>query len=118
MQLFRPVGTAELILIQQANHKQFPPRLPQQPIFYPVLNVEYARQIAQEWNTKAAPDFAGFVTAFTIDDEYAAKFSVKTVGGGIHQELWVPAEELEEFNRHIIGEIQVIESYYGENPAQ
>ena len=93
---------------------KFPPRLPEQPIFYPVLNIEYARQIALEWNTKSAPVYAGFVTEFDIDDEYIAKFEVKTVGTSVHKELWVPAEELDEFNSHIIGEIHVVEEYYGE----
>jgi hypothetical protein len=36
----------------------------------------------------------------------------KTVGESVHKELWIPAEELENFNKHIIGQIKVIESYY------
>ena len=35
--LFRPVGPKELELIRAANFRAFPPRLPDQPIFYPVL---------------------------------------------------------------------------------
>ncbi len=115
MKLFRPVGIKELELIKLSGMKKFPPRLPEQPIFYPVLNVEYARQIAQEWNTKSAPGFAGFVTEFDVNDEYISKFEVKTVGNSMHKELWVPAEELDEFNSYIIGNIKVIEAYYGEN---
>lgn len=42
-------------------------------------------------------------------------FEVKTVGSSLHKELWIPAEELDEFNRNIIGEIRVVEAYYGEN---
>lgn len=40
---------------------------------------------------------------------------MKTVGGSIHKELWVPAGELDEFNGHLLGRIKVIEAYYGEN---
>ena len=114
MRLFRPVGIKELELIKQSGMRKFPPRLPEQPIFYPVLNVEYARQIAQEWNTKSAPGFAGFVIAFDVCDEYISRFEVKTVGSKIHQELWIPAAELDEFNDCIIGDIKVVEAYYGE----
>jgi len=32
----------------------------------------------------------------------------------IHNELWVPAEELEEFNRNIVGEIRVVSAFFGE----
>lgn len=115
MKLYRPVGLSELKLIEQSGMTKFPPRLPDQPIFYPVLNKKYACQIAKEWNTQAPPDYAGFVTEFDVEDDYVSKFEAKTVGAFVHKELWVPAEELEEFNRHIIGKIRVIESYYGAN---
>ena len=52
--LFRPVGPKELALIAASGYRQFPPRLPEQPIFYPVLNEEYTRQIARDWNVKAS----------------------------------------------------------------
>lgn len=112
MILYRPVGLAELKLIAEAEYRTFPPRLPEQPIFYPVLNFEYAAQIARDWNTQSSP-FAGFVTRFEVADDYAGRFPVQVVGGREHQELWVPAEELGEFNRHISGRIEIVASYYG-----
>lgn len=108
MVLFRPVNSAELKLIEQSNYKAFPPRLPEQPIFYPVLNREYACEIAEKWNVKSSIDHKGFVLQFEVDDEYCSQFEIHTVGSSRHQELWIPAEELENFNRHIIGEIKVI----------
>ena len=116
MILYRPVGLNELKLIVQANFRAFPPRLPEQPIFYPVLNFGYAEQIARGWNTKRAP-FAGFVTKFEVNDEYVQKFAIQVVGNQKHQELWVPAEELAEFNRHIVGAITIEAAYYGEQFA-
>jgi hypothetical protein len=50
--LYRPVGRRELDLIRDSGMRAFPPRLPEQPIFYPVLTLEYARRIARDWNTK------------------------------------------------------------------
>lgn len=114
MILFRPVGLNELRLIAQAGYRAFPPRLPEQPFFYPVLNLEYAEQIARDWNTKRAP-FAGFVTRFEVDDEFIANFPVQTVGSSIHRELWVPAKELAECNQHIRGKIEVVRSFYGKD---
>lgn len=109
MVLYRPVGKAEYELIVQSEYTAYPPRLPEQPIFYPVLNEQYAREIAEKWNRRY-PDsqYTGYVTAFEIDDTYIAQFPVHTVGASYHQEFWIPAEELENFNRHIIGKIQVI----------
>lgn len=113
--LYRPVGQKELDLIQATNYQKFPPRLVGQPIFYPVLNVEYATQIARNWNTKDAfSGYCGFVTQFEVETAYLKKFKVENVGGFIHNELWVPAEELEIFNSHIVGKIEVIKSFYGE----
>ncbi len=110
MRLYRPVGQAELDLITESNYKKYPPRLPEQPIFYPVLNEIYAREIAEKWNKKSADSgYAGYVTAFEIDDEYISKYDIQTVGASYHQELWIPSEELEEFNNRIIGQIQIIQ---------
>lgn len=109
--LYRPVGPEELRLIEESDWRAFPPRLPGQPIFYPVLNEEYAAQIAERWNVRERG--AGYVTAFEVDADYVRKFEVQKVGGREHLELWVPAEELEEFNRHIVGKIRVVRQYHG-----
>ena len=112
--LFRPVGTKELELIRQSDFREFPPRLPGQSIFYPVLNEEYATQIARDWNAKNSPQKAGFVTRFRIRTEYLARFEVKTVGSAIHKEYWIPADELLEFNANIVGTIDVIAEFHSE----
>ena len=111
MVLYRPVGTKELKLIKESGYTKYPPRLPEQPIFYPVLNERYATEIASGWNVKYNEDHKGYVTKFEIDDEYFHRFEVHVVGGEYHQELWVLAEELDVFNQHIIGEIQVIREF-------
>jgi hypothetical protein len=107
--LFRPVGPKELELIKASGFQAFPPRLADQPIFYPVTNHQYATQIARDWNVKASG--AGFVTRFAVKAEYLSRFQIQTVGGAIHTEYWVPAEELEEFNANIVGLIEVIEEF-------
>jgi len=110
--LYRPVGPKELALIAASGYREFPPRLPEQPIFYPVLNEEYARQIARDWNVPASG--AGYVTRFVVRNEFVARYPIQTVGGSVHQELWIPAEDLVEMNRHIVGLIEVIGEYKGE----
>jgi len=117
MELYRPVGRAELELIERSGWRAFPPRLGHQPIFYPVLDESYAVQIARDWNTKdPASGHAGYVTRFHVDRAYAARHPVRIAGGRTHRELWVPAEELDEFNAHIVGTIQVIAEFTGDAP--
>lgn len=111
MVLYRPVGTKELELIKNSGYTKYPPRLPEQPIFYPVLNEKYAAEIAAQWNVKYNSDHKGYVTKFEIDDEYFHQFEIHVVGGSYHQELWVAAEELDNFNQHIIEKIQVISEF-------
>ena len=111
--LYRPVGEAELKLIADAGFREFPPRLPEQPIFYPVLNEEYATQITRDWNAKRADSPVGYVTRFAVNTEYLAKFSVQKVGGKNHLEYWIPAEQLTEFNANIVGLIEVISEFHG-----
>jgi hypothetical protein len=95
--------------------REFPPRLIQQPIFYPVVNLEYARQIARDWN---APDtnsgFAGFVTQFEVSSTYLSKFGLRTAGSTIHQEYWIPARELNSLNKAISGLISLEEAFFGD----
>ena len=114
IELFRPVGPRELARIRELGSQAFPPRLAYQPIFYPVLNEAYARKIARDWNaTKPDAGYQGFVTRFYLRADYAARFPVQTVGASWAQELWVPAEELEEFNDNIVGLIEVVVTFQG-----
>jgi len=113
--MYRPVGPKELALIAASGFREFPPRLPEQPIFYPVLNEEYAKDISRKWNAR---DYgAGFVTRFRVRKDFAAKYQVQIVGDSTCQELWVPAEELSAFNANIVGLIEVIAEFKSEtNP--
>lgn len=111
--LYRPVGAKELELIEQSGFRSFPPRLPEQPIFYPVTNEAYAVQIARDWNARLSPDRAGFVTRFRVVKSFLDNYEQKVVGGSEHEEYWIPAEELAEFNQNIVGEIEIIAEFSG-----
>lgn len=111
MILYRPLGLEELLLIYRSGLRRFPPRLPQQPIFYPVLSDGYAKKIARDWNTTAG-SLAGYVTEFVIADTYARAFPIRQVGSSEHRELWIPAEDLDEFNAHIEDRIQLVAAYF------
>ena len=73
------------------------------------------QEIAEKWNVKDTADHKGYVTKFEVDDNYISQFEVQTVGRSYHQELWIPADELENFNQHIIGTIQVIGEFFNKN---
>jgi hypothetical protein len=111
--LYRPVGTSELVLIEASGFRAFPPRLPEQPIFYPVTNEEYAIQIARDWNARDGS--VGYVTRFAVDARHLARYERKIVGGREHEEYWIPAEELDAFNAAIVREIEVIHRYTEED---
>jgi hypothetical protein len=110
--LYRPVGAKELELVRDSGWRAFPPRLPEQPFFYPVLSEAYATQIARDWNTKdAASGFVGYVTRFAVSVEFLARYEARVVGCRDHQEYWVPADELDLFNANIVGLIEVVAEY-------
>src|SRR5215467_9399444 len=91
--LYRPVGQKELELIAAGGYRSFPPRLPDQPIFYPVLTLEYAEQIARDWNTRdERSGYVGYVLEFDVDTGYLAQFEIRKVGGAGHLEYWIPAQ--------------------------
>jgi hypothetical protein len=117
--LYRPVGQKELDLIEQSGWQRFPARLDWQPIFYPVLTEEYATGIARDWNTKDADNGSvGYVTRFSVDSEFLVGHEIHAVGGRELQEYWILAEDLNEFNEHIVGPIEVIAEWRGSPPAR
>ena len=112
MQLWRPVGMDEMALIVESGMQSYPPRFPEQPIFYPVLNRPYAEQIARDWNTSER-SYAGYVTGFDLPDAYTSQFERHVVGKREHVEFWIPADELETLNQRIVGPIRVLGAYFG-----
>jgi hypothetical protein len=107
--IFRPTGPEELELVRASGFKKWPPRLPDQPIFYPVTNEEYAVEIARDWNVPASG--SGFVTRFKVAATFMNKYPIQKVGGEGHTEWWVPAEDLEKLNDNIVGEIEIIREF-------
>ena len=107
--LWRPTGPEELTLVRELNWCAWPPRLPEQPIFYPVLNEDYAIRIARDWNVKHSD--VGYVTRFEVESDFLSRYPVQQAGGRTILELWVPAEELDDFNAHIVGEIKVTHEF-------
>jgi len=108
--LWRPVGPLELELIRGAGMRAFPPRLPDQPIFYPVLSEAYAAKIARDWNVPASG--SGFVTRFQVRRSFLESYSIQQAGGSAHMEYWIPAEDMSAFNAAIIGEIEVVAEFH------
>jgi len=107
--LWRPVGPAELELIRASGMRSFPARLPEQPIFYPVLSEEYAAKIARDWNVPTSG--RGYVTRFRVQKVFLSKYAVREAGGASCREYWIPADDLPHFNAAIVGEIEVVAEF-------
>jgi hypothetical protein len=108
--LWRPTGPEELALVEASGWSEWPPRLPSQPIFYPVLNEEYAAKIAREWNVPASG--SGYVTRFRVRKSYLDNYEVRQVGGETILEYWIPAEDLPTLNASIVGRIELVAEYH------
>jgi hypothetical protein len=112
--LFRPTGDSELALVAASGFRRWPPRLPEQPIFYPVTNEQYAIEIARDWNVPASG--IGHVTRFEVQKAFMDRYATHQVGAAHHTEWWVPAEELDLLNDHIVGAIEVVKTFRAEPP--
>jgi hypothetical protein len=112
--LYRPTGPAELELVAATGYTRWPPRLPGQPFFYPVSNVDYAIQIARDWNV--ADSGYGCVTRFAVRAEFMSRYEMRTVGARSHTEWWIPAADVDALNDNIVGTIEVIHEF-GVRPA-
>lgn len=112
--LHRPTGWHELRLVAESGWQAWPPRLPDQPIFYPVMNQAYAEEIARDWNAKRNDPPVGFVTRFAVRSAFAQRYEIQVVGREKeHQELWIPAEEVDDLNANLVGQIEVIAHFVG-----
>jgi len=99
----------EMELIRKSAMRAFPPRLPEQPIFYPVLSEAYAVKIARDWNVPASGK--GYVTRFRVAKRFLDQYEVQEAGGREHLEYWIPAEELPALNAALVGDIEVIAEF-------
>lgn len=107
--LFRPIGPEERTLPEANGWKSWPPRLSHQPIFYPVTNEEYAREIASKWNV---PDSGhGYVTRFHVRRQFMERYDTHQVGAAHHVEWWIPSDDLDELNANIVGPIEVVATF-------
>lgn len=109
--MYRPVGPGEYEKLIQSDFEAWPPRLEGQPIFYPVTNEKYAREIATEWNIPECG--IGYVTKFKVQNSFADQYAPQKVGAQHHTEWWIPAEAVDSLNSNIIGKIEVIGVYPG-----
>ncbi len=75
MILYRPIGTKELNFIRETGYRAFPPRLPEQPVFYPVLNERYAMEIASKWNVKYNDDHIYIINRKSLPCSFRARKS-------------------------------------------
>jgi hypothetical protein len=114
--LWRPTGTEELALVEASGWREWPPRLPGQPIFYPVLNEDYATKIARDWNVKQSG--SGYVTRFRVRRSFLDRYQVHQAGGRTILEYWIPAEDLAELNANIVGFIELVAEYHQDGPAR
>src|SRR5260221_9675216 len=106
------LGKLNLSFVRASGFRSFPPRLPHQPIFYPVLSEQYAAQIARDWNQKdETSGFVGYVLRFKVRTEFLNRYEVHIVGSSDHREYWIPAEDLQKFNESIVGLIEVISEF-------
>ena len=108
--LYRPTGPKELKLVKDSGFTRWPSRLADQPVFYPVTNEEYAKEIATKWNIKNSK--IGYVTKFKVKKDFINRYKIQLVGGKNHTEWWIPAEDLEELNNNIVGLIEIIGEYH------
>jgi hypothetical protein len=113
--LFRPVGKGEFELVRNSGFREFPPRLPEQPFFYPVVNEEYATQIAKSWNTRdPGSGNVGYVLRFSVRNSFLGNYPIRQVGDVQHREYWIPAADLPTLNQNIVGFIEILAEFRAE----
>jgi hypothetical protein len=108
--LWRPTGPAELALVEASGWREWPPRLPDRPYFYPAVNQEYATMIARDWNVPASG--SRYVTRFEVRRSFIGNYEVHQAGGQTILEYWIPAEDLAALNANLVGTIELVAQFH------
>lgn len=111
MELYRPLDAEEYHAIEARRFHGFPPRSEEQPIFTALLSEEGASQIARHMRISKQADNTVYVVSFLVDDAYIRQFPVQQAHERDRRALWIPADELDILNQHLIGDIRVLASY-------
>jgi len=111
MELFRPVCSEEYQRIEALNFQGFPECGEMQPLFTALLSEIGAKQIARHLKTERRSDSVVYVVRFFVDDAYMHQYPIQCDHASEQRAVWIPAEDIEILNQHLIGSIQVIASY-------
>ena len=111
MELYRPLDAEEYQALKERSFHGFPPRTGEQPIFTALLSEEGATQIARHMRISKQTDHTVYVVCFLVDDAYIRQFPVQHAHERDRRALWIPAEELDILNQHLIGDVRVLASY-------
>ncbi len=59
-----------------------------------------------------ASGYEGYVTRFAVRTDFLSEYNIETVGAkDLHEEYWIPSEDLENFNDNIVGTIEVTREF-------
>ncbi len=111
--LYRPISSGEMELIRSVKYVAFPPRLFWQQTFYPVSDEGYATQMARGWSSCDGKSV--YMTRFRVRTDFLQSYEAEIDGTQGRKEYRIPTDkldELEEFNRNIVGNIEVISEFH------
>lgn len=111
MELYRPLNAEEFHAVEARSFRGFPPRSDEQPLFTALLSEEGASQIAKHMRIAKEAENTVYVVSFLVEDAYIRQFPVQHAEERNRRALWLPAEEVDILNQHLIGTIRVIASY-------
>ena len=111
MELYRPLSAEEYRAVEEKGFTGFPPRSEEQPLFTALLSEEGATQIARHMRISKTAENLIYVVSFLVDDAYIRQFPVQHANERNRRALWIPADEVDILNQHLIGKIRLIASY-------
>ena len=111
MELYRPLNAEEYRAVEARCFRGFPPRAEDQPLFTALLSEEGASQIARHMRIAKESENVVYVVSFLVEDAYIRQFPVQHMEERDRRALWLPAEEVDILNQHLIGNIRVVAAY-------
>jgi hypothetical protein len=107
--LWRPTGLEERTLVEASGWREWPPRLPGQPILSPVLNEYCATMIARLERPAVRRRLRDPLPGLPV---VSGPLRSPPVGGQTILEYWIPAEDLSALNSDIVRKVELTAEFH------
>lgn len=111
MELYRPLSAEEYSQIAERQFTGFPPCRDGQQLFTLLLSQQGAEAIARRMRIAKQSEPVVYVVSVNAEDAFIRQYPVQHKEDPDRRAVWIPADEVDILNQHLVGKIRLIEQF-------